>query len=291
LAAPSFHSPLAKAVKAVRADAENEEQQYRWMLPSIIQAGLIERGASIFVGDTYAGFEGRSLEIKQEQLSVGVTDSVLLFYGRHFDLAKGISSTSRFNDSDDYYGARVVIKRPTPSNPAALSLQLEAIRPGQANLVTSGTAATFDATSNNVFSLNAKDSKENIYQLQYTDVSAPFGRNAHVGSIAYARDYELGEFFKARVQGTLIGETYQPLGQSAGSDVKPMFYGAIAVTPLPWLAIELDATILPSGIPFAGGEYTGLSSFGIYEPGGVFTDLRHDPVAFGSARIVIHGKF
>jgi hypothetical protein len=290
-AAPSFHSAYVKAVKAVKADADEQANFSQWSLPSVIQAGLVERGGSIFFGDTLANFRGRTLEIKQGQISYGVTDGIQLFYGKQFDLAKGLSLTSRFDDSDDYYGARVVVKRPTSTNPSAISLQFEAVRPATADVTTSGTSANFDATHNNIYSVNVEDSRENLFQLQYSDISAADDRYAHVLTASAGRDYMLGEFVKSRIQLSLVTENFAGLGESAVTDVKPVFYAGFKVDPAPWLSLEADLTVLPSGIPFAGGEYTGLSSFGIYEPGGLFNELRQDLVAFGSFRLVFHGKF
>src|SRR5580698_7565523 len=137
-AAPSFHSPLRKAVSAVQSQAVKDNSSYEWALPSVIQSGLIERGISFFVGDNYSSFEGRSFELKQEQLKLGITDQIEIFYGRQFTLAQGRTSPSRFYDDDDYYGARAVIKRPTDADPSAWALQFEALRPGTAQISTAG---------------------------------------------------------------------------------------------------------------------------------------------------------
>lgn len=289
-AAPSLHAAVSKAVKAIQADADDGPQPYEWMLPSIIQSGLIQRGVSGFAGFTGADFQGRKLNVTQVQATAGITDQVELFYGEEFILAQGRSSSSRFDVANDYYGGRVVVKRPTAKDPEAWSAQFEAIRPDTASATISGSAATYEGTDNNIYSVNYQDRIKNQYQLEYSDVSVVGGLYAHVLTLGAGRDYQLSDTCLARVQVSLIGETYQGLGIS-GSDVKPMVYGALAFTPAPWISLEADVTGLPAGMPYAGGEFTGLSSFALYNPGGIVNDLRSDFVAFGSLRLLLHGKF
>lgn len=291
MAAPSFRSPLKKAVKAVETDADNEKKPYQWMLPSVIQAGLVQREGSVFFGDSYAKFKGRQFEMKQEQASIGVTDSVQLLYGEQYVLAKGRSSSSRFDVADSYYGARVVVKRPTATDSSALSLQFGAVRPDTGSARSGGSSATFAGTHNNIFSVNYLDKVKNQYQVQYTDITAPGGEFAHVYNVGYGREYELSEFVLARLQGSIITESFQAIGTSSNYEMRPVLYGCLAVNPTPWLSLEADITAFPMGTPLGGGEYTGFSGFDLYSPGGIVDQLRSEFVAFGSARILIHGKF
>jgi len=291
-AAPSFGSSLRKALHARQMDSGNEHiGPYNWSLPSTIQAGLVPKEASLFIGDSFAKFEGRSFEMKTAQVGYGVTEFLQLLYGEQTVLAKGRLATSRFSVADNYYGVRGVVKRPTPSDPSALSLQFEAIRPDTGTAVSGGSGADFAGTHNNVFSVNYEDRVANFYQFQYTDVETPEGDSAYVFNIGYGRDYDPSPYLKARLQYSLIGESYQDVGSSRQTDVRPVLYAGVAVVVTNYLNIEADLTAFPSGVPIAGGEFTPISGFALYNPGGVVNDLRTNFSAFGALRIVLHTKF
>jgi len=291
MATPSFHSPLRKAVKALQDDAENKKLPYEWALPSVIQSGLIAPGISYFFGDTYAGFMGRSFEVKQQQVRLGITDQVEVFYGRQYALAKGRSSTSRFYDDDDYYGGRVVFKRPTDSDPSAWSFQFEALRPGVGVFTESNTTATFGATEDNTFSVNYGDRRRNQFQASFTSIAAPALYDAHSLSFGAGRDFKLGPSLISRVQASIITQSFTGAGEYSNFEMKSIVSGSLAYEPTYWLSLEADAYALPFGMPFASGEFTGISSFAIYNPGGVIDDLRSDFVAFGSLRLMAHWEF
>src|SRR5271170_7908161 len=78
-AAPSFHSPLRKAVRALQSDENEKQWPYEWSLASVIQSGLVHRGVSFFVGDTYANYQGRTFELRQEQIKLGITDKIEIY--------------------------------------------------------------------------------------------------------------------------------------------------------------------------------------------------------------------
>jgi len=291
-AAPSFHSPLKKAVQALKGGIEEDKiAPYQWMLPSVIQAGLVERGVSVFVGDAYATFRGRSFNMETDQVGVGVTDWLQILYGNQYILAKGRQSTSRFDVAANYYSVRAVVKRPTAADPSALSLQFQAIRPDTGSAVEAGSSEEFAGTHNNVGSVNYLDRQKNQFQVQYTNVNGPDGVSANVYSVGWGRDYELNELFLARVQASMIGESYQAIGSSSNSEFKPLLYGCVAFQASDNLSLELDLTCFPSGIPLAGGDFTAISSFDLYNPGGVVSDLRSDFSAFASLRVMYHTKF
>jgi len=291
-AAPSFHKPLKKAVQALQGGIdEDKAKPYQWVLPSVIQAGLVQKELSIFAGDSYAAFEGRSFEMKTVQLSAGVTDWLQLLYGEQTVLAKGRSSTSRFDVFDSYYGVRAVVKRPTSADPSALSLQFEALRPDTGSAYVGSTSEDFAGTHNNIGSVNYQDRAKNLYQFQYTYVDGPDGVNAHVYNLGYGHDLDLGDSLLAHVQGALVSESYQAIGSSSNLEMRPMLYGCLAYQFTDNFSIEGDITIFPSGVPLAGGEFTAISSFALYSPGGVVDNLRSDFSAFGSLRLLYHVRF
>ena len=295
-AAPSLHTALAKAKKcvqseALKADAEEANVPYQWALPSFIQAGLVQKEASLFFGGSYASYKGRSFTMAQGQVAVGVTDSVQLLFGEQSVLAKGRASTSRFTVRDDYYGFRAVVKRPTQTDPTALSIQYETIQPGTADVNIANASETYAGTSSNVFSLNYLDRKEDQLQIQYTNIAAGPGLYAHVYSAGFGHDYQLSEFVRARLQANLVAESFQAVAETSNFELRPILTGALALTPTPWLSVEGDLTALPAGLPLAGSEFTGLSSFDLYSPGGIVNSLRSDFVGFASLRVLFHGKF
>jgi hypothetical protein len=89
----------------------------------------------------------------------------------------------------------------------------------------------------------------------------------------------------------LVAENFVASGESSNFEVRPVLIGALAVNPTPWLALEGNITAMPAGLPMAGGEFTGVSGFDLYTPGGVIDSLRKDFVAFGSLRLIFHGHF
>jgi hypothetical protein len=291
MAVPSFHSSLSKAVKAIQTDVDEAEKPYQWALPSFIQAGPVQKEISLFVGDTCAGFKGRKFNIKQAQATIGITSRLQLLYGEQYFFAKGRSSTSRLDVADSYYGIRGVVKPPTAKDPTSLSLQFLAIRPDTASVVVGNTSALFDGTHNNQFSANYLDGHKNELQIQYTSVTETGGLSANVVTFGIAHDYQLSEFLRARVQGQLVSESFNGSGVSSNFELRPIFTGALVINPAPWLSIEGDGVIMPSGVPLAGGEFTAVSGLYLNNPGGVIDDIRKDFVAFASVRLLFHGKF
>lgn len=255
-AAPSFHSPLKKAMQALQGGIEEDKvAPYQWMLPSVIQAGLVQKGASIFVGDAYATFRGRSFNMETGQVGFGVTDWLQVLYGEQYILAKGRHTTSRFDVADNYYAVRAVVKRPTPTDSSALSLQFQAIRPDTGSAVEAGASEDFAGTHNNVGSVNYLDHQKNQWQLQYTRIDGPDGVSADVYSVGWGHDYSLSDLFLARLQASMISESYQAIGNSVSMEIKPLLYGCIAFQASDNLSLELDLTAFPSGIPLAGGVH------------------------------------
>jgi hypothetical protein len=290
-AAPSLHSALTKAKKSVQAEADQAAEPYQWGLQSIIQAGLISRDVTILGDDSFASYQGRKFNLSQGQINAGVTDWLQLVYGEQYVLAKGRSAGSRFNLSDYFVGFRAVVKRPTSTDPTAISVQYQTVRPDTASADTTNSSATFAGTINNVFAVNYLDRHKDQIQFQYTDISAGTGLYGHVFSAGFGHDYELGEFVKTRIQGNFVAESYQAASESSNFELRPIIFGEFEVTPTPWLSVEAGLTVMPAGLPLAGGELTGLSSFDLYSPGGIVDDLRTKFIAFGSLRLLLHGKF
>ena len=291
VAAPSLHSSLKKAVHAVESDINDEPGPYQWMLPSVIQAGLIQKGASIDLGEAGASFKGRRFEMKHGQATFGVTDYLQVYYGEQYFLAKGRSSGSRFDVADNYYGIKGIVKRPTEKDPTSMAVELQVVRPDTGSARVGGAGAEYAGPHNNVFAVDYLDRQSNQYQLKYTDVSIPGGFYAHVYSGGFGHDYRLSEFLLSRVQASLVAQSFKANAEQSSYELRPVLYGALALTPAPWLAVEADVTAYPAGTPIAGGELTGMSSFDLYSPGGVVNQLRHEFVAFASIRILFHGKF
>lgn len=292
MAAPSFRVPLKKAVQALQGGIEEEKQvPYQWMLPSAIQAGLVQKEASFVIGDSYSSFEGRSFEMKTVQVGAGITDWLQVLYGEQTVLAKGRSSGSRFDVFDSYYAVRGVVKKPTATDPSALSLQFEALRPDTGSAHVGSAVEDFAGTHNNIGSVNYQDRRSNLFQFQYTNVDGPASVNAHVYNFGYGHDLDIGSSCLLRLQGSLIAESFQAVDSSSNFEMRPMIYGCIAYRPDEHFSFEMDLTAFPAGVPLAGGDFTAISSFALYNPGGVVDNLRSDFSLFGSIRAMYHVKF
>jgi len=290
-AAPSFHSTLRNAAKAIQDEQKKIDVPYEWSSPNAIQAGLIQRGVSLVGGGSYATYKGRKFELKQEQLKAGLSDQVELFYGRQFVLAKGRQSTSRFYDDTDYYGGRVVLKKPTTLNPTAWAIQYEAFRPGTGQINLGSSSETLAGPKTSVYSLNYGDKAKDQFQLSYTAVDSPAGFVAHAVSAGAAHDFDLDSNLLGRLQLAVLGQSFRGPVTTTNLEIKPILTGSISWNAFSWLALEGDATVMPAGMPFVSGDFTGISTFAIYEPGGVVDDLRHNFLAFGSLRLIAHWNF
>jgi len=291
MAGTFLHAPLKAAQMAIKRDSEDVQAPYEWSMPSVIQSGLVTKGAAITFNDTFASYRGRSFDLRSAQLKVGVTDTLQLFGGLESILAKGRSTTSRFYDNNNFWGFRYVAVKPTATNPSALSLQYESIRPGTAEINTNSGNADFDGTTDNLFAVNYGDRAKNQFQLSYASITAPGNLDAHVYGLGWGRDFQLNDWFLARLQGHLIAQSFNGAATHSSYEMKSILFGGLAANPTPWLSIEGDLTVLPSGMPFSGGEFTGVSGFAIYEPGGIVDNLRHDFIAFGSIRLTAHWRF
>jgi len=290
MATPSFHSSLTRAVKAIGNEASDEDRTYSWSLPSIVQSGLVESGISVFGSETYAAFHGRTFELRQEQVKLGLFDQLELIYGRQFVHAQGRMASSKFYDDEDHYGARFVVKKPTDEDPSAWSLQFEAMRPGTAQISSGSNAETLAGPGINTYAVNYGDRSNFQYQAAYTSIDAPL-IDAHSASVSVGHDLRIASDAWARLQATLVGQSFSGAGESSNFQLREVVSGYVAWNPIRWLSVEGGITVFPSGAPFVSGEFTSVSSFAVYNPGGVVNDLRNDFSAFGTLVVMAHWKF
>jgi len=290
-AAPSLHLPLHKAIKAVQSASDEDQQPFSWTSPNAIQAGLVTRGISISGGDTYATYQGRSFESKEALVKAAVSDQFQLYYGRHFTLAKGRSSTSRFHGDDSILGGRYVIKRPTGEDPTAWSVQFESVRPSTAEFNSGANTELLAGTKNNLFAVDYLDVNKNNLQLGYSAIDAPGGLNARAITFGVGHDFDLGSNILSRLEATLVGQSFIGATESSKFELKPVVSGYVGYRATSWLNLEGSVTAMPSGMPFSSGDFTGVSSFAIYTPGGIVNDLRSKFLAFGTLRLVGHWSF
>ena len=290
-AAPSFHSPLHKALKSIQKDDESSLEQHDWALPSAIKSGLAHRGISFFGGDTYATYQVRKFESKQTQVKISPTDRLELYFGRQFTWAKGRSETSRFENNASSIGGRYVVKPPTEFDPTSWSVQYQMIRPDTADIRVGNSQELLAGTKNNLFAVSYGDRSQNQFQLGYTMIDSPAAINARSISLGVAHDYELGSNLVGRLEGFLVGQAFNGMNESSKFELKPIATAYLAATPISWLTFEGNVSAMPSGMPFSSGEFTGVSSFAVYTPGGIVNDLRSKFLAFGSLRVVAHWKF
>ena len=290
-AAPSFHTSLRHAVKAVQSASDDNLIPHTWTSPNAIQAGLLAKGVFLSAGDTYATYQGRKFESKETQIKAAVTDEFEIYYGRQFTLAKGRSATSRFHGDNSFFGGRYVFKRPNADDRTAWSLQYESIRPSSAEFNSGSSSETLAGTKNNLFAVDYVDPNQTTYQLGYSMIDAPGGLNARSINVAAGRDYDLGSNLLARIEANLVGQSFIGAGETSKFELKPIITGSLGYQASNWLSLEGNISAMPSGMPFSSGDFTGVSSFAVYTPGGIVNDLRGKFLAFGTLRLVGHWSF
>ncbi|RYG49322.1 hypothetical protein EON79_01735 [bacterium] len=265
----------------------------RWTDPYAITARLPESKFFVTGGYRYGAYEGRKLEAREYRIGGTPTDWLFLWYGRTEYLVKGRSSGSRLRTEADSFGGRAILKRPSDTDRSTLALQLEYIRPTDASVRTSGSAARFEGPSIYNVALNLEDPATRFtYQLGYTNVNGAGPVQASVYNVALGRDFFVSERFRILGQASLIGESWKDgLGRAKDFDVRLALGGTASYRFLPWLAVEGDLTFFPAGVPFAYGSTTNLGAFLPYEPGGPAAGLRKDPVGFATLRLVAGIKF
>ncbi|MEZ0325409.1 MAG: hypothetical protein ACAH95_05850 [Fimbriimonas sp.] len=267
-----------------------ETELAQWASPAIFSARPQAKGARLSLGQYYATLEGRTLEAKELILSFVPNEKALVWFSKQDYLAKGRSAKSRFRMTADTYGFRYIVDGPDGYGGGSTAIQIEAFRPSSADAVTGGGGATFFATKNVSYSL-IHSRGENDYQLGFTTVRGAASGKSDVIELAMGRSMQLKEKLKARLEGHLVGQSLKGNGFNIGMEVRPVLFGALSYNAASWLSVEGDLSVMPMGMPIAGGRMTAFSSFQIYNPGGAVAGLRTKFTALGSLRLLFHARF
>jgi hypothetical protein len=261
----------------------------QWASPAIFSARPAKKGAQLSFGQIYAALEGRTLEAKEAILSFVPDEKLMVWFSRQDYVAKGRSAKSRFRLTADTYGFRYLVHADEDGGNGT-ALQVEAFRPSSADALTGGGTATFFATKNVSYAIIHSDDK-NDYQLGYTSVRGAATGKSDVLDLAAGRTMQLKENLKARLQAHVIGQSLKGNGFNKNLELRPVLFGALSYNAAPWLSIEGDLSVMPFGMPIAGGRLTPMTSFQIYNPGGAVAGLREKFVAVGSIRLLLHTRF
>jgi hypothetical protein len=262
----------------------------RWASPAIFSARAQERGARLSLGQYYSTLEGRSLESKEAILSVVPSENLLVWFSKQNYVAKGQRVRSRFRLTADTYGFRYAFDTPDEYGGSSTAVQFEIFKPTDADAFTNAGGATFFATNNWSLAL-IRSEERNDYQVGYSNVRGSASGEANVFDFAAGRTIRMKEKLKARLQAHMVAQTLRGNGFSGGLEFRPVLFGALSYDPATWLSIEGELSVMPFGMPVAGGRLTPVSSFQIYNPGGAVAGLRTKFVAVGALRLLLHTRF
>lgn len=285
------HADSASAIRRVLQDENVQAKTVSWTLPFAFDANLHPRGGFASVGEYYANYHGREMQMREFLAGVNITDVVKVWFASQAFVAKGRHSGNRFHVSDDVYGAKWVFKPAREAGDPSVAVEFQATRPGTASATTSNAAVTFNATKDNFFAIDYGLPSGLQTQFSYTSIKGAADGNANVFGLAGARDMTLREKLNLRLQANLIAQGYKDVSGNETFNFRPVLYAALGYEVANGLRLEGDASVMPFGVPLGGTHFQGLSGFEIYNPTGVAGELKDNMVAFASLRLVFHGKF
>jgi hypothetical protein len=279
---------LGAAVASVMAAAPQMDDvtsspRMRWANPNAFSAvAPATREAFVSAGFLYGEYDGRKAELEEFTVGGMPTENLLLWYTHLDTLIKGRNKGSRFRTDSDALGARYYL-RPLQEGRPALAVELEGVWASTGRAVITNAFATYPGPKS--YSLRLLGSMANGYDglAGFTTVDGPTGYSANAYEVAVGRDLDVSYRWKARLQGHLVGQSIDRIGEGVNFEIKPVLYGALALRLNDRSNLEFDLTFMPSGTPIANGRLTGLNSFQIYELTGPAAGIRED--AFGLATL------
>ncbi len=270
--------------------SSQETDLAQWASPAIFSSRPQPKGARLSLTQYYAALEGRTLEAKELILSFVPTEKALVWFSKQDYVAKGRTNRTRFRVTADTYGFRYIIDGKPDEGGGSTAIQIEAFRPSSADAITGGASATFFATKNVTYTL-IHSRRMYDYQLGYSTVRGAASGKANAVDLAMGRSLQIKDRLKARVQAHLIGQSLKGNGLNTGLEFRPVLFGALSYNAARWLSVEGDLSVMPLGMPIAGGRFTPISSFQIYNPAGAVAGLRNKFTAVGSIRLMFHARF
>lgn len=266
-----------------------DAQQPTWIEPSVFTAQRRPVGASFGLTQFYGDWHGRRIEMKEELLGIAPIERAYLWYAKQQYVLKGRTGSRAYLDADTF-GGRVLVKDPDETGAGGIALQLEFIKPGSANIFSGSSAAIYPGTRDWSFGLIGSQSQFD-YQVQYTNVKVNTGSDhADVLNVGLGRNFGEGSRFVARAQAELVGQRVRtPFDRS--TSIKPVLYLAAQFQVAQGLNLVADVTAMPSGVPYAYGRLTPLTSLFVYNPGQPVDRLKSEAFAIGSLRLEYNWKF
>lgn len=276
--------------QALKSDAVTPNY---WADRAAFDARPQPRGAFAYVGGDYAALSGRTATIGEGRVGVNILDTLSVWYDHQSVKLKGRHVGTAFNVQADLFGAKWVAKPGKTLDDPSLAFEVQATQPGRARAHDLNSSATFVRTNNIGVAAIYGPWKGYQARLAYDHVDAggTATGDAHVVNLGLARDWDLGHKFNFRGQVHLVNQSYTDVVETKSFDIKPYFYAAVAYDATSFLRLEANGTLFTNGLPLAGTNYTSVSSYLIYRPGGVAESLRNDAVGFASLRLVFHKSF
>lgn len=265
--------PLVASVGAGRLD-----------LPSALP---IPRHAFVEVTTRRAELEGRKLQVSERLLHLTPQDRFSLWYGKQDITVKGRDPRNRFDTSVTRYGFRYLIQVDKEGE-NGLALSYERFRPTEGTAVTGNTTAVFRAPKANMLALLYSDRGRRLTYhlgLGYGTARVPDVR-ARVLAAAGGVDVTLASRLSWQLNVAAFEDRW--LGGTLRTTV---FFTALAYTPVDWARLELSAGYTPKGFPVAGTPLAGLSSFMLYQPGGLVHQFSGRPAGFYTLRLLLGTSF
>lgn len=284
----------ADASAAIRQALKSESlNPHFWGDRAAFDARPQPRGAFATFGGDYATLNGRQVQIGEGRIGITPLSTLTLWYDHQSFKLLGRHSGNELNVQADNYGVKWVAMPGKSLDDPSLAFEATVTEPGRARAHTSNSSAVFVHTDN--FGIAAIYGPWKGYQarLAYDHVGAGGDSNgdAHIVNLALARDWDLGHKFNLRGQVHLVNQSYSDIVESKDFDLKPYFYAAIGYDATSFLRVEANGTLFTNGMPMGGTNYTGVSSFLIYRPGGIAESLRNDAIGFASLRVMFHKSF
>lgn len=262
-----------------------------WTSPYAIDARPGSQGVYLTGGEHFSAFEGRKMQMKEWFLGGWITDSINVFYGRQNYHLEGRSQTSRFNVNSEIYGGKWIVRKPDEDGDVGFALEVQFMKPGSATATTGHASEIFSGTKNQMYAVDLGANHGLQYQLAYNSVSVGSTGSAYDYTLGASWDHDLSSRAQLKLQAQLAIQQYTDVVDYWTTNFRPVLTAFAGYDANKFLRFEGDATLFPSGMPYASGPYTSLSSFEIYRPGGVAGDIRTNTIGFASLRVLLHWSY
>lgn len=285
--------PVLAALSAMTPQSDSgwyQPERIRWGNPNIFFAQRVPKEFFISGGFYYGDYRGRKSEIEEITFGASFAERWSVWYSHQDILLKGRAQTSRYRNDSEIFGARWLLQE-AGVKPYGLAVEYETVRSTSAKVTTGNAGAVYPAPDVHRFKVIATTRKGVDGQLAFTRVVGVNDEEANLVDLAVGKDLTLSTRWNVRLQGHLVGQNLRNTVEEKTLEIKPVGYAALAYRFGKGAHIESDVTFMPSGTPLAYGRLTGLTSFQIYQPGGVAAGIRSNAFAVGAVRLVWRSRF